>query len=284
MARMASVLWVLLLMVSVASAQDFVSVPLSPVPPEAHLQSVSRRTADPEVANNFTPPAPGSDFGLPSAPPAGSMEPIEPVQPATVPEVVVPYRPLSVREKLHIVLRRSYSANTLASAVVDTTIAQAEGQWFQYGGGMQGWGQRFGAILASTESRRFIQGFVLSAALHQDPRYFPSMQTGFVSRVLYAASRTLITRSDTGFATFNSSEVLGAFLTCSLQNAYFPRPDRGWDNTLGRFTGSLISDTTSNVIREFRPDLRRLFHKHEPQSLKDFESHIPKPIQQLAGQ
>jgi len=56
------------------------------------------------------------------------------------------------------------------------------GQWYQYGGGMQGWGKRFGATLADTEGRSLIQSFAFSSVLHQDPRYFPSQKKGLIPR------------------------------------------------------------------------------------------------------
>ncbi len=62
---------------------------------------------------------------------------------------------------------------------------------------MQGWGKRLGATLADTESRRFIQNFVLASLLHEDPRYFPSGKNGLVARAWYAATRVLVTRDDT---------------------------------------------------------------------------------------
>jgi len=67
--------------------------------------------------------------------------------------------PLSARCKFSLFLRTTYSPYAFASAGFGATWAQATGQWPHYGGGMQGWGKRFGATLANTESRRFIQTF-----------------------------------------------------------------------------------------------------------------------------
>ncbi len=112
-------------------------------------------------------------------------------------------------------------------------------QWPEYGGGMQGWGKRFGATLADTESRRFVQGFLLSTLLHQDPRYFPSDRKRLFGRAWYAATRVLITRSDTGQSEFNSSELFGTLAVSSLQNAYYPAPSRTFGGTMSRFVEAL---------------------------------------------
>lgn len=179
-------------------------------------------------------------------------------------------------------MRGTHSLDTFVAFAYEATSAQMTGQWYQYGGGMEGWGKRLGATVADTESRRFIQTFLLSSVLHQDPRYFYCTQKNPIARAWYAASRVLITQKDSGGETFNSSEVLGALFATSLQNAYYPRYNRGWNETMSRFTGGLSSDATSKLLREFTPDLKRIFRKHEPQSMKQFESRLPKSIQQMA--
>jgi len=194
-----------------------------------------------------------------------------------LPEAPSAYVPLSGRQKFNLFLKSTYAPYTFFSAAFGATLAQAEGQWYGYGGGLPGWGKRFGASLADTESRRFIQGFVLSTALHQDPRYFRSRNKKTIPRAWYAATRVLVTRSDDGRDTFNSSEFLGALFTSSLQNAYYPARDRGFSKTMDRFLGALSSDASSNLLREFWPDMRRIFRKHAPEKIKKIERRLPEP-------
>jgi hypothetical protein len=142
---------------------------------------------------------------------------------------------------------------------------------------MAGFGKRFGASLANTESRRFIQGFALSTILHQDPRYFPSLKRTLISRAWYAATRVVVTKSDNGRSTFNSSELLGALFASALQNSYYPRHDRTFSDTMSRFGGGLSSDATTYLLREFAPDLKRLFRKHAPKKIQEIEEKLPIP-------
>jgi hypothetical protein len=188
-----------------------------------------------------------------------------------------PYTPLSARCKFKIFLTSTYSPYTFLSAGFQATLDQAQGQWPHYGGGMQGWGKRFGATLADTESRRFIQTFALSAILHQDPRYFPSYRRMLISRAWYAATRTVITRKDSGDNTFNTSEFLGTLFASALQNSYYPRPDRSLGETMNRFSGALSSDAIGNLLREFTPDMKRLFRKHAPKKILKIEEKLPIP-------
>jgi hypothetical protein len=187
------------------------------------------------------------------------------------------YTPLSARCKFNIFLTTTHSPYTFASAVFQATVDQAQDQWPHYGGGMQGWAKRFGATLGDTESRRFIQTFALSTILHQDPRYFPSHKRSLVSRSWYAATRVVITRKDSGGDTFNMSEFLGALFTSSLQNCYYPRHDRNFGETMNRFSGALSSDALGNLLKEFTPDMKRLFRKHAPKKILKIEEKLPIP-------
>jgi hypothetical protein len=194
-----------------------------------------------------------------------------------MPDAPSAYPPLSPHCKFELFLRQTYSPYTFASVLFEATWAQMMAQWPQYGGGMQGWGKRLGATVADTESRRFIQGFVLSSALHQDPRYFPSRQRRLIRRAWYAATRVIITRSDDGRSEVNTSELFGALSTSSLQNLYYPTQYRTFGGTMNRFFGALSSDATSDILHEFTPDLKRLFHKHAPKRIQQIEQKMPLP-------
>jgi hypothetical protein len=189
------------------------------------------------------------------------------------------YAPLSARCKFNLFLQQTHSPYTFVSAGFQATLDQAQGQWPHYGGGMQGWAKRFGATVADTESRRVIQTFALATVLHQDPRYFPSHTRTFIARTWYSATRVVVTRNDNGDSTFNTSEFLGALVTSSLQNAYYPRPDRTLGDTLNRFSGALISDAIGDLQREFTPDMKRLFRKHAPKEIRKIEEKLPIPAE-----
>jgi hypothetical protein len=189
------------------------------------------------------------------------------------------YTPLPAHCKFDLFLTTTYSPYTFLSAGFQATLAQAEAQWPHYGGGMQGWAKRFGASLADTESRRFIQTFALSTLLHQDPRYFPSRNRKLVSRAWYAATRVVVTRNDRGYSALNTSELLGALFTSALQNSYYPRHDRNLADTTDRFTGALSSDAVGDLVREFTPDMKRFFRKHAPKKIRSIEEKLPIPAE-----
>ncbi len=90
----------------------------------------------------------------------------------------------------------------------------------------------------------------------------------FISRVWYSATRVVVTKNDSGDRTFNTSEFLGALFTSSLQNSYYPRHGRNFGDTMNRFGGALSSDAIGNLLREFTPDMKRLFRRHAPKEIQ----------------
>ena len=191
------------------------------------------------------------------------------------------YTPLSSRCKFNLFLKQTHSPYTFVSAGFQATWAQAMGQWRHYGGGTQGWAKRFGATLADTESRRFIQTYALSTILHEDARYFPSRKRTLIARVWYSTTRVVITRNDNGNNGFNTSEFLGALLSSALRNAYYPRDDRTFGDTMNRFGGALGSDAITDLLREFAPDMKHLFRKHAPKKILKIEEKLPIPPEDM---
>lgn len=230
-----------------------------------------------------------TDKQQPSQHPAGASsdnilkEPASTVADQKVPEAAS--RTLTKHEKLQHWVRRTYSPYTFGGVTFDATWAQMWGDWPQYGGGMQGWGKRFGATLADTETRTFFGQFLFPVLFHQDPRYFPSQKHGLIPRAWYAGTRVLITRRDGDGTTLNTSEFAAVLATAAVQNAYYPERDKGFNETMSRFIGGLGSDATSNLLREFWPDIKKTFRRHEPEKMKQIEDKVPgaKKIGEMMG-
>jgi len=179
--------------------------------------------------------------------------------------------PLTARQKFDVFTRSTYSPYTFVSTVFNAAMAQANDDWYSYGGGMKGYGKRFGASLANTESGVLFGTFLYPTIFRQDPRYLSEYRGPALHRVAFAASRVLITKNDAGSQTFNSSHVLAAFTASTLANAYYPREDRSVGDTMVRAGGSLMNDAITNVLREFWPDIRRKLLRHEPERIKRIE-------------
>jgi len=184
------------------------------------------------------------------------------------------YVPLDRQAKFALFTERISSPTTFLSAAFDAGYSHVTGDWKAYGQGADGYGKRYGATLADTEAHSFFQSFLMPALFHQDPRYFPSRRTGFLSRVTYAVSRMVVTKSDSGKDTFNSSLLAGTVLSKTLTNLYYPRPERGFEPTASRIGGALLGDIQTNLLLEFGPDIARFFRKHEPNKLKRLQDRV----------
>jgi hypothetical protein len=223
----------------------------------------------------------GPSQPLPDAPSASLTPAAKPLRACD------PYVPLSNNQKFTRWLHRTYSPYTFTSVLFGALQAQAFGNWPGYGGGMEGFGNRLGATFADTQTSLFFKAFFLPTVMHEDPRLFYSGKHGVGPRAWYAVTRVVVTRKDDGRSAFNTPETLGTLLGAAVNNAYYPNPDRGFNNTMRRTFNGITSDATSNLLHEFWPDISKMFRKHEPDRMKQMEmqmeKHIPQPIMKVTG-
>jgi hypothetical protein len=211
---------------------------------------------------------------LPNAPSAVTKQPKEvPRQELLADDA---YRPLTKRQKMNEWLRHTYAPSTFLSAGVDTAYTGVTNSNL-YCCGSQAWLQQYGASLADAQSRNFFGKFFFPAVLKQDPRFLPKREGGFWSRTWYAASRVLITRTDDGRSTFNSSEFLGIAFSKGLSNAYYPEHDRTFGRTANDILGALQGDASGYLLSEFAPDIKRIFRRHAPKAILNLSNQLATP-------
>jgi hypothetical protein len=186
------------------------------------------------------------------------------------------YSPLNFRDRLRAFLRHTCSPSALAGTILDAERAQLHNDWPGYGRGVQGFGKRYGALLADRSASSFFGTFLIPTLLHQDPRYFRlGPPSSIWRRTGYALTRVGIARDANGTDTFNSSLLLSTILSNSLANAYYPRQQRGLPETINRTESSLLGHVQSNLSREFLPDIEHFLWKHLPARLKRIETRMP---------
>ena len=125
-----------------------------------------------------------------------------------------------------------------------------------YGPGVGGFLKQYPAALTDNAVGNFLTTGVLPSVLHQDPRYYERGSGTFLGRVAYAASRSVVTRSDAGHPQFNVSEIGGNAVAAGLSNLYYPAADRTMTATLSRWGMQVMWDALSNELKEFWPDVR----------------------------
>jgi hypothetical protein len=225
--------------------------------------------------------AQGEASGLPNAPSsargrkASQAATAKQQNAAQAPANTIPYEPLSNRQKFNRFIGTTVSPYTFVSAGLNATWLQINGEPYDYGGGMKGWGNRFGANLADTEVRSFFSQFFFPVFLNQDPRYFPKRQGNVFDRGWYAATRVLVVRADDGHPEFNSSYLLSVAFSRAVSTAYIPEDQRNVRNTMLSIAGAYWGDAGSYVLREFWPDIMRVFRRHAPEKVLEIEKKIP---------
>ena len=172
------------------------------------------------------------------------------------------WRPLTAGQKFHVFLWHTYRPRTFAEAAFNTAFDKVQNDNAQYETGFRGVCQRYGIELATSETNVFFGRFLIPTLLRQDPRYFRNPDFPFMKRALYAVSRVIITRSDSGHETFNASYVLGGAASQALSDLYVPGQEQGMHPIVHRLTFNMAQDAGFNLIHEFWPDIRRkVFHR-----------------------
>ncbi len=170
--------------------------------------------------------------------------------------------PLSVGAKFKVVARSSFDLVEYPCYGFLAGISQAENSEPGYGQGAAGYGKRYGAAFADGTIESFITGAILPSILRQDPRYYQLSKGSFLHRTGYAVSRIFFTRTDSGKAQFNFSEIFGSALSAGVSTySYHPSSDRTVRNSLKVWGTQVGYDTISLILEEFWPDVRRHFTK-----------------------
>jgi hypothetical protein len=171
-------------------------------------------------------------------------------------------QPMEARQKLQLGIRSVFDPVSFLGVAAIAGAEQYENVFPAYGSGIEGYGKRYGAALATHVSADLLSRAVYPAIFHQDPRYFYKGNGSIRSRVLYAISAAVMARDDDGRWRPNYSNVLGNFSAAAISNLYYPASDRGASLVFLNGLADTGGDAAANLVREF--------------ILKRFTSHAPK--------
>lgn len=175
--------------------------------------------------------------------------------------------PLTSKQKFQVVFRSSFDPVIYPWYGFLAAISQAENSEPGYGQGWDGYGKRYGAAFADGTIENLVTGAILPSVLHQDPRYFQLGRGSFTHRAVYAITRNIVTRTDSGASQFNFSEVAGGGISAFISTySYHPSADKTVSNALSVWGTQFAYDTVTIVVKEFWPDIhRKLSHKKQPE-------------------
>jgi len=173
------------------------------------------------------------------------------------------FAPLPVKTKFELSAKTMTDPVTISFLGAIALLGQARNSDPSYGQGMQGYAKRYATVYADTGIGTLMTASVFPTILHQDPRYFQRGSGGVWRRTVYAVSQIFVTRSDSGQAQFNYSEIAGNAVAAGISNTYHPKNQRTLGNTLSVWGTDTMLNALCNVAKEFWPDLRRKIRKHD---------------------
>lgn len=159
---------------------------------------------------------------------------------------------LRVGDKILMGMRSSVTPFAALGWVVSAGYEQATNGSPNYGQTGKGFAQRLGAAAARDSSETIFSTSVMAPILHEDPRYY-RMGAGHnvIHRAFYAATRTLVTRTDGGRTTANFAFLTGNLEGSALTQLYYPPGNRNLGEVLSTFGGSIGGSALGNLVTEF---------------------------------
>ena len=130
-----------------------------------------------------------------------------------------------------------------------------------YGTDKGAFGQRLGAAAIRDISEDVFAESLFAPVFHEDPRYY-IMGKGhnFFKRAIYAGTRTIITRTDSGRATPNFALLAGDAAGSALTIPYYPALNTSFTEVAKTFGGSIGGNALGFVVTEFIDDALQLVH------------------------
>jgi hypothetical protein len=163
-------------------------------------------------------------------------------------------------------VKDSFDYPSFITAAGLALIYQAENTNPDFGQGVKGYLRRYGTGVADQLIGNMMTEGFMPVLLKEDPRYFRKVHGSFMSRLGYSATRTLIAKNDHGANTLNLAELLGNGAAATIGDLYYPNSRSGEDVAV-RTATAIATDTVSNILKEFWPDIKAYWKKRHGQSI-----------------
>jgi hypothetical protein len=165
-------------------------------------------------------------------------------------------RPWTAHDKfiggmIDVVSPLSLAGDVLSAAYSDLTDGEPN-----YGTNADAIGKRIGATFLRDGTETFFAESIMAPVLHEDPRYYvEGPRYNFFHRTLYAATRPIITRTDSGHTTLNGAVLIGYAGASALSYTYYPEINKNFKDTASTFGGSLAGAAIGDFVVEFIGDV-----------------------------
>jgi hypothetical protein len=164
--------------------------------------------------------------------------------------------PMTVHDKVVSGFKHSVSFSSAAGWLSTAGWQQLRNSSPNYGTDAGAFGQRLGAATIRATSESLFRESLFAPLFHEDPRYY-IMGKGhpFFKRIVYASTRSIITRTDSGHATPNYARLAGNAAASALTISYYPAQNTTFSEVASTFGGSLGGSALTLVVDEFIADV-----------------------------
>lgn len=160
--------------------------------------------------------------------------------------------PLNTKQKFELAWKLAIDPTSFLIAGVIAGGEQATNSFPGYGQGAAGYFNRFGAAYGDFFIGTYLSNAILPSILKQDPRYFYKGTGTTKSRILYAISRSVMTKGDNGRWQPDYSGILGSLGAGGISNLYCPEGSRhGFSTTLNNTLIGIGTSAGVNILQEF---------------------------------
>lgn len=168
------------------------------------------------------------------------------------------YQPLSAKQRREFYVREKLLDPGIVFASAGQAVgAQSSDDPPEWGQGGDAYARRFASQLGFNLVRVSVEN-AGAAALGQDPRYIRCRCSGFYRRAGHAAVSGFATTGRDGARRFAPARVGSHYAASMTQLAWMPSRF-GWRDGLRVGTQNLSFGLGTNLLREFAPELKRLF-------------------------
>ena len=175
-----------------------------------------------------------------------------------------PIVPLKPKEKMLIAFKDSFYPTIYFVTAAFAGLGQLENLHPQFGQGFEGYAKRYGTTYADQAIGNLMTEGIFPSILRQDPRYFRRGTGSVMSRTGWAVKQIFVTRTDAGRHVFNASELVGNAVGATISMSYYGDYRTG-HQVFQQYYTSVLTDTASDILKEFWPDIKRKLIKPKPE-------------------
>lgn len=169
------------------------------------------------------------------------------------------YQALTGKERWDLYLRDAFwSPGVFFKATGPALGAQLKNEPAAWGQGMEGYSKRFGNRFGRFALQETYEA-AGAAILHHEVRYIRSERSGFLPRAAYALTANFVTYDRSGRRTPHIARVGSVVAAEFTGNLWMPAGYRGTATAMRGVGVELGVSSAFNLVREFAPELRRIF-------------------------